>query len=208
MAYGGLDSYGFHALEALQCMVERRRGGETGIAAVQCLEGEAVWRSAAEGAWSRELMDAADAHIEPKEKGVGGAEKCEKPAAFLIEYTDGLGAATLMLNGYLKGWGFAGRRSSGEVEATEFFLAGDPHPHFSYLGLNAQEMFLTGVPQYPVERTLLVSGALDALLDSRFRGHTRVETPHLAELAYSPARTPAIRPSQPRPTGASTEPWR
>ena len=32
----GLDSYGFHGLEALQCMVERRGGGETGIAAVRC----------------------------------------------------------------------------------------------------------------------------------------------------------------------------
>jgi hypothetical protein len=37
MAYGGLDAYGFHALELLQCMVERRRNGETGIVAVQCL---------------------------------------------------------------------------------------------------------------------------------------------------------------------------
>ena len=55
-AYGGLDSYGFHALEALQCMVERRTGGETGVSAVQCLEGEAVWQSSA---WDRELLDAA-----------------------------------------------------------------------------------------------------------------------------------------------------
>jgi hypothetical protein len=30
----GLDSYGFHGLEVLQCMVERRSRGETGIAAV------------------------------------------------------------------------------------------------------------------------------------------------------------------------------
>ena len=61
----------------------------------------------------------------------------------------------------------------------EVFLHGDPHPHFVYMGLNIQEMFLTGKPQYPVERTLLVSGALDALMESRYRVHMRVETPHL-----------------------------
>ena len=40
-------------------------------------------------------------------------------------------------------------------------------------------MFLTGEPQYPVERTLLVNRALEALLESRYRGHVRIETPHL-----------------------------
>src|SRR4051812_10925881 len=35
LAHGGVDSYDFHALEAIQCVVERRKGGETGVAAVQ-----------------------------------------------------------------------------------------------------------------------------------------------------------------------------
>jgi hypothetical protein len=49
---------------------------------------------------------------------------------------------------------------------------------FSYLGLNIERMFLTNEPQYPVERTLLVTGALDALMRSRHDGHERcVRTP-------------------------------
>jgi hypothetical protein len=38
VGYGPLEAYGFHALEGLQCMAERRKGGETGAKAVQCLQ--------------------------------------------------------------------------------------------------------------------------------------------------------------------------
>lgn len=40
-------------------------------------------------------------------------------------------------------------------------------------------MILTGEPAWPVERTLMSSGALDALLQSRLEGGKRLETPHL-----------------------------
>jgi hypothetical protein len=63
VGYGPLESYGFHALETLQCMVERRAGGETGLAAVTCLHCDAVWESQA---WSRELQDAALARLAAK----------------------------------------------------------------------------------------------------------------------------------------------
>ena len=196
-----LDRYGFHALELLQCMVERRRGGETGIVAVQCLEGDDVWAAGRDGRWSRELGEAAEALIEPKMPG-RMENNCPNPAVFLLEYADGFRAATLMLDGHHKGWAFAAR-NQGQVQACEFFLHDeDPHPHFSYLGLNIQEMFLTGVPPYPVERTLLVSGILDALLESRHRGHQRIETPYL-NVAYKSYERPPIRPKGPRPIGAS-----
>jgi hypothetical protein len=59
LSYGGLESYGYHGLEALQAMVERRSGGETGITSVQCLEGEAIWQALREGRWSSALAEAA-----------------------------------------------------------------------------------------------------------------------------------------------------
>ena len=205
MAYGGLDAYGFHALELLQCMVERRRNGETGIVAVQCLEGQEVWEAEKQGLWSRELAAAAEEHIKPRTPG-RMEDNCENPALFLLEYADGLRAASLILNGHLSGWGYAGR-SGGEVQGMEVFLHGDPHPHFVYMGLNIQEMFLTGKPQYPVERTLLTSGTLDALMESRYRGHVRIETPHL-DVRYRSYEKMLIRPTVPRPTVSSAIPWR
>ena len=52
VAMGAVDSYDFHALEVIQCMAERRRGGETGVVALQALRGDAVWRAMDAGSWS------------------------------------------------------------------------------------------------------------------------------------------------------------
>jgi hypothetical protein len=40
-------------------------------------------------------------------------------------------------------------------------------------------MFITGKSEYPVERTLLTTGALSFLMESAYRGQTRLETPML-----------------------------
>jgi hypothetical protein len=203
LSFGGIESYGYHGLEALQCMIERRSGGEAGLAAVQCLEGEAVWRAGADGLWSRELAEAAAAAGETASGSM--EESCDNPAAFLLEFRDGFKATLLQLNGYAKEWSYAAR-VDGQVLATGLRTHGPPYPHFSYLGLNIEAMFLSGEPQYPVERTLLVSGALDALMDSRHRGHIRLETPHL-DVAYRSYETMPIRPTGPLPEGASTVPF-
>ncbi len=203
LSFGGIESYGYHGLEALQCMIERRSGGEAGLAAVQCLEGEAVWRAGADGLWSRELAEAAAAAGETASGSM--EESCDNPAAFLLEFRDGFKATLLQLNGYAKEWSYAAR-VDGQVRATGLRTHGPPYPHFSYLGLNIEAMFLSGEPQYPVERTLLVSGALDALMDSRHRGHIRLETPHL-DVAYRSYETMPIRPTGPLPKGASTVPF-
>jgi hypothetical protein len=203
IAYGGIESYGFHALELLQCMVERRSGGETGIKAVQCLEGDDVWKAGDDGRWSKELAKVALACIEDKKDG--DMKNCQSPAAFLIEYTDGLLATVLMLNGYLQGWGYAGR-VNGEIQGMEVYLPNSPYAHFSYLSLNIQKLFLTGVSPYPVERTLLVSGALDALMESRYKGHIRIKTPYLNVRYLSYDEMP-IRSRNPRPIGASLIPF-
>ena len=52
VAFGPVDIYDFHALEMIQCMAERRRGGETGVAAVHALRGDAVWKALDAGSWS------------------------------------------------------------------------------------------------------------------------------------------------------------
>ena len=210
IGFSGLDIYGFHTLETLQCMVERRGNGqggqgETGVDAVTCLEGQAVWDAAAAGLWSYDLAAAACAAIEKRPAGTM-EEHCPNPAVFLVEYRDGFRGAALMLSGYVEDLAYAAR-VNGEILATEFYLApGPPHAHFSYLSLNMEEMFVTGQPSYPVERTLLTTGILETALDSRYQGHVRLETPHLA-VAYQPAAQVPWRPRGRRPRSPALQPF-
>lgn len=206
VSYAGLDIYGFHALETLQCMIERRVGGESGVAAVTCLEGEAVWQAARDGLWPRDLAEAAVATMQEK-PDLPFEALFGKPALFLLEHNDGFRSTVLMAPeqaGLLQGFAYAARIDHA-IHACEVYLPEDPHAHFSYLSLNVEEMFVTGRPSYPVERTLLTTGTLEALLDSRYQGYVRLATPHLT-IQYQSYTTVPWRPTGPRPVGAALQP--
>jgi hypothetical protein len=55
IGYGGMGSYDFHGLETIQCMVERRKGGETGVEWLQTYRGEGFWTAYQHGVWSQAL---------------------------------------------------------------------------------------------------------------------------------------------------------
>jgi hypothetical protein len=187
IGYSSLEAYGFHALETLQCMIERRRGGETGVVAVQVLQGDAMFRALDEGRWSRELLDAALAVIPHKEGNAEDNCRADKTAAvFLLEHSDGLHSAVAMLNGHAAHFGFAAKRRGQATPLAAWFYLFEPKPfpHFAYLVKAIEQMVQTGHPSYPVERTLLTTGVLDAAMTSMFMGHKRIETPHLAKIKY------------------------
>ena len=75
----------------------------------------------------------------------------------------------------------------GEVQATCFNGSAAPnYAGFSYMGLNIEMMFESKKATWPVERTLLVTGALDALMTAHADGSGQpIETPHLADIAVS-----------------------
>ena len=204
IGFGISDPMDYHALEAMQCMVERRKGGEVGVAAVQMIEGEAVWQAAAAGRWSRELLEAALSRCDsPKglpdldgrtQDLLGNGELqrlVEKPAAYFIEYNDGLRATLLMLNGAIQDYCFAARIKGAETPvSTQFLLT--PLPNVTYsacLVAKIEEMIESGTSPIPAERTLLVSGMLESCLISRSKGEQRLETPHL-QVRYQAPKTP------------------
>ena len=182
VAFGGTESYGFHAVELMQCMAERRAGGETGVTAVQTLEGDAVWKAADERRWSRKLLDAALATGTRRTKPGRPEDNCKKPIAFLIEYASGLRGSVLMLSGHTAEKLFAAQVAGKRKPIGVNFRLQDgfPSSHFIALVEGIDRMFTTGKPSWPVERTLLTTGILDAALTSHFDNGRRLETPHLA----------------------------
>jgi len=204
---GGSDAMDFHALEGLQCMVERRAGGETGVQAVQLLTGDKVWKAIAGGTISKELLSSA---LSRSDTPLGLPEKDGRtqdllgdgvlpglvphPAAYLIEYRDGLRATMLMLDGAVKDFNFAARlRGTGGV-STQFLLS--PVPNVTYsacLVHKIEEMFITGRAPYPIERTLLTSGILESCLASKKQDSARLETPYLSIVYQPPSESQRCR---------------
>jgi hypothetical protein len=192
--YGSRDAYGFHALETIQCMVERRRGGETGVEAVRCISGAAVWAQLQRSPSTRALFEA----VYRNRHGSAFAMQPEimrpEDCLFQIDYSDGLTSTVGMFNGLGETFGFAARRSglSGSATDAAVFALQDEKEfgHFGYLLRAVERMIATGRPSYPVERTLLTGGVLSAVLQSRAEGGTRIPTPHLAEVRYQPAEYP------------------
>lgn len=197
---GGSDAMDFHALEALQCMVERRRGGETGVKAVQLVEDDAVWKAGDEGRWSKELLTAAlsrsdtplgltvkDGRTQDLVHNGELPKLARNPRAYFIDYADGFRATLLMLDGALRDFNFAARVQGRGIVSNQFLLTPEPNVTYSACLIGkVEEMFSTGKAPYPVERTLLTSGMLESCLTSRMQNHQRVETPHLAVRYQAP----------------------
>jgi hypothetical protein len=81
---------------------------------------------------------------------------------------------------------FAGQVRGRDPVACQFYLQQpDPFAHFAELTKAIDALIRTGHAPYPVERTLLTTGILDAVMTSKHRGGARVETPHL-DIRYRP----------------------
>ena len=188
--YGPKERYVCHTLDLLQCMVERREGGETGISAVQCFEGDSVWKWTDANPWAERLMLEAISRT-PERKPGSPRENVSNPYLFVLEYTSGLTTASYLLNGHVQSAAFAADiRGKSKPVSTHFVHQNRrPYAHFSGLVYHVEQMMLTGKEQFPIERVLLTTGAQAALFESSYEnGRTiqkgkRVVTPNL-DIAY------------------------
>lgn len=168
-----LEVYLFHALEVLQCMMERRKGGETGVKSIEFLEGDSVWKAGDEERWSWRLLDAALSRCPSRNTGPI-RENVLKPQAVLIEYEDGTQAAALNLVEQSSDFGFAAEIEGwSESLSSCFILPAPPGARFfNPLTYNIENFFQRGTPPYPVERTLLTTTMTDLATLSQQTGKT------------------------------------
>ena len=208
VCHGGVDSYDFHGLETIQCMVERRRGGESGVKWLQAYRGDKFWQAHQEGVWPKDLMEAAlcRSHtLRPSREGFNHNFPSEddmrrlvrNPVAYRYEHTDGLKCTMLLMSGLIEDFNFAAHiEGRPEIFSTQMYLPMPPARtslanFFSPLVNNFEKMYLTGKATYPVERTLLTTGLTAAGVESLYRNQVRYDTPHLA-IEYQPTRESAF----------------
>jgi hypothetical protein len=129
--WGGAEM-GFHLLEALQCMVERRSmqyAGrselpEQGVEAIEVVAGPKVWNLGRQGVWSEKLLEAALSRADSilgrtlddgrTQDLLGSGElerlcaasvrpgRSQSPVARMVRYRDGFRATVLSLRGALR----------------------------------------------------------------------------------------------------------
>ena len=191
VAYGPKDIYDFHALETLQCMMERRRGGETGVRSIHALEGDAVWQQLADKRWSPVLFEACLSRSQTLAQTEDFShrypplalmkELVETPVCYQLEYNDGTRATMMLMNGLVKDFNFAAKlKGQADPLSTCFYLPPNPNVVYSAaLMNNAEKMFMTNKAPYPIERTLLTSGMVQSALQSLHLGQRQLDTPHL-----------------------------
>ena len=177
---------------------------------MQALRGDAVWKAMdagnwAAGGWDPKLFQAClsrsqtlaqpdtFSHRYPTPAQI--REWVKDPVAYRYEYSDGVKATMLMMNGLIGDFTFAARlKGESEPLSTLFYLPPTPTVTYSAsLMSKAEETFLTGKSPYPIERTLLTTGLVEAGVRSLGTGQKRIETPHLAVRYQAPRESTFAR---------------
>jgi len=199
IGYGPLEDYGFHAIEAHQCMLERRRGGESGVRAIEVAVGKSILETKRAGRWSANLFAAArrtmpgnlDDSItwDPLTTEYEGMSN--QPACYLLQHSDGLRSAVVMTASYSGGFAFACKIKGEKAPRACWFKLQDwgVFGHFSYLLHAFEKTIRDGKAVYPPERTLLATGILDRCMQLVASGGGKVESPEL-DFSYIGAEWP------------------
>jgi hypothetical protein len=192
ISLGGAPDEGgfFHCVDVLQSFVERRKGGETGVASVQYIRGPETWAWTERTPWAGRLLEAVRTRLSLKP---GHFQGINAPNVCVIEYRDGTRAA--IYNAREVGWTWAGE-IAGQPDPTVVSMLGFPGPFDQYHASNGQphwivETMVTGKEPFDAQRLLLSTGIVNVALESHWENGKylavgrRIDTPFL-DMTYRP----------------------
>lgn len=162
-------------LDGLFPLIERRRGGESGIKKIRFIEGGQLWKSGGAREWPVDLLAAAVSRSDTPQGdpvrdgrtqdlvGLGLAPKLAlDPRGWLLEHRDGLRSAILILDGLVADYNFALRTGERQVVSAQLYRPPAPgQHHFSRLAAVLEEFFRSRQTPWDVRRNLLTAGLLD-----------------------------------------------
>jgi hypothetical protein len=191
---GPFESYDFHGLEVLQAFIEARQGGETGVTHVEFLARDALFQAARQGRWSVDLARTAmRSELGDKVPDITRPINNVEPHGILLTLRDGTKAAVLKLGYSATRWNFACKLAGQREPRVTSHYVGPWRNRCLFMALAhaIQQFFVTRLSPYPVERTLLATGVLEAACRSRAASE-RIATPHL-NIAYQARDFRALR---------------
>lgn len=193
--YGPLEAYGFHALEGIEALLEARGvavedgGGPEGVSRVETAGPEGLTHVDAP------LLELALRAADPSaDDAVRAAWLDSVQTVATLTHTDGLVVDLVRIDTTaadeppptpFAAFAAAVSGADGRQLALRWHLPGAPFDHFTLLVRQIESLVLEQASPVPIERTLLTTGVLAALMESVATGHP-VTTPWL-ELAWPPS---------------------
>ena len=193
---GGASDEGaiFHCIDVLQAFVEHRKGGETGVKAVQSIRGPDTWKWVARTPWAGKLLDSVARRFKLAPTSL---RQDDRANVCIVDYNDGTSGA--VISGRDVGWTFAGDLDD-QPEPTIISMLGWPGPYSQYHAANGQphwitEMMVTKREPFNAERLLLSTGITNHYMESNWENGRysaigrRIETP-VMNMRYRTTRGP------------------
>ena len=165
---GELFSAELNGLEGLLPLLERRKNGNASVKRIRYLADDALWRAGEKGEWSWPLLAAAlsRSHTPQGNALVDGRTEdlvrlglvtklARAPRGWLLEHTDGLRSAILVLDGVVGDINVAlSVQGHGTLSAQLFRPPPPQQEHYSRLAAALLDFFRSGVAPWPPERSL------------------------------------------------------
>jgi hypothetical protein len=189
-------------LEGLLPVLERRRGGESGVRSVRFWKGPDFSDARERGLWSWKLLTAAISRSNSPQgnalkdgrtedlSSLGLIEKLARdPRGWVIEHSDGVKSTVLVLDGVIADYNFAVLARDRTLVSAQIYRPPAPaEHHFSRLAAVMEDFFRSSKPPWSVDRSLLIAGLLEVFKKFSGRSGETLETPELAKI--SDARVP------------------